>query len=376
MPDLPAEPSLASSPTSSPASSPERRPALATAFPPVHGYLNAATLGLPIRATSAVLRQALDDWERGVIDMPTMDAAVVRARDAYARIVRVPASWVAAAPQVSVLVGLIAAALPNGAEVVLPEGDFASVVFPFLVHADRGVTVRQVPLERLAESIGDRTTLVAFSVVQSADGRIADAAAVRAAARSVGALTLADLTQAAGWLPVDAGADDMTVCGTYKWLCSPRGTALMTVRPEVAVRLRPLFAGWYAGGSIWDSVYGPEMILAPDARRFDVSPAWHAWLGTAPALEAFADADGEALHRHAVGLADGVRDRLGLERTGSAILALPDPSGALLARLLGRGLVVAGRAGRVRLSFHVWNDADDAEQASEALAEAQTPAAP
>jgi selenocysteine lyase/cysteine desulfurase len=352
------------------------RPALAAAFPPVRGYLNAATLGLPLRATTEALRAALDDWERGVIDMPGADRAVVRAREAYARLAGVPAAWVAAAPQVSVLVGLVAASLPDGAEVVLPEGDFASVVFPFLVHADRGVTVRHVPLERLADSIGSRTALVAFSVVQSSDGRIVDGDAVRAAARAVGALTLGDLTQAAGWLPVDAANDDITVCGTYKWLCSPRGTALMTVRPDVGARMRPLFAGWYAGDSIWDSVYGPEMRLAPDARRFDVSPAWHAWLGTAPALEAFADADGEALHRHAAGLADRVRDGLGLERTGSAILALPDPVGALLARLLERGLVVAGRAGKVRLSFHVWNDADDVEQASQALAEAAAPAAP
>lgn len=336
----------------------------------MRGYLNAATLGLPLRATSAVLREALDDWERGVIDMPTVDAAVVRAREAYARIVGVPASWVATAPQVSVLVGLVAAALPDGAEVVLPEGDFASVVFPFLVHADRGVTVRHVPLDRLAESVTSRTSLVAYSLVQSANGRIADAVAVRAAARAAGALTLADLTQTAGWLPVEAAEDDITVCGTYKWLCSPRGTALMTVRPEVAERLRPLFAGWYAGESIWDSVYGPTMTLARDARRFDVSPGWHAWLGTAPAVEAFADAGIEGLHRHAAGLADGVRRRLGLAPTGSAIVALPDPDGSLRARLHAEGLVVAGRGGNVRLSFHVWNDADDAERAADALTEA------
>ena len=344
------------------------RPALAASFPSVRGYLNAATVGLPLRATAAALRQALDDWELGILNMPAVDGAVVSSREAYARIVGVPAGWVAAAPQVSVLVGLVAAALPDGAEVVLPRGDFASVVFPFLVHADRGVTVRHVPLERLAESVGSRTALVAYSLVQSADGRIADAAAVREAARSVGALTLVDLTQATGWLPVDAAADDITVCGTYKWLCSPRGTALMTVRPEVAGHLRPLFAGWYAGESIWDSVYGPEMFLAADARRFDVSPAWYTWLGTAPALEAFADADLQELHRHAAGLADQVRERLGLEPTGSAILALPDPQGALRRRLAEAGLAVAGRGGNVRLSFHVWNDPEDAARAGDVLA--------
>jgi selenocysteine lyase/cysteine desulfurase len=343
------------------------RPALAEAFPPVRGYLNAATLGLPLRGTVEALRRAVDDWERGVVDMPAADAAVVRSRKAYARLVGVPPAWVAAAPQVSVLVGLVAAALPDGADVVVPDGDFTSVVFPFLAHADRGVRVRHVPLEALAEAVGPGTSLVAYSLVQSADGRIADAVAVRAAARAVGALTLVDLTQAAGWLPVDAGLDDVTVCGTYKWLCSPRGTALLTVRPEVAPTLRPLFAGWYAGASIWDSVYGPDMALAEDARRFDVSPAWHAWLGTAPALEAFADADVVELHAHAAGLADGVRNQLGLPGTGSAILALPDPEGTLQRELREAGLTVAGRAGRVRLSFHVWNSPDDASRAARVL---------
>ncbi len=350
------------------------RPSLAASFPPVRGYLNAATLGLPLRATSAALRDALDDWEHGTFDARAVDRSVERSRDAYARLAGVPAAWVAAAPQVSVLVGLVAAALPDGAQVVLPEGDFASVVFPFLVHADRGLTVRHVPLERLAESVAPGTTLVAYSLVQSADGRIADAAAVRAAAREAGALTLVDLTQAAGWLPVDAADDDLTVCGTYKWLCSPRGTALLTVRPEVVERLRPLFAGWYAGESIWDSVYGPDMTLAGDARRFDVSPAWHAWIGTAPALEAFADADRDELHRHGAGLADTVRARLGLPATGSAILALPDPQGALRARLADAGLTVAGRGGNVRLSFHVWNDAEDAARAGDVLAAVPAPA--
>jgi selenocysteine lyase/cysteine desulfurase len=343
------------------------RPDLAAGFAPVPGYLNAATLGLPLRATTAAVRAALDDWERGRIDMPAADAAVVRSREAYARLVGVPPGWVAAGPQVSVLVGLIAAALPDGAEVVLPEGDFTSVVFPFLVHTDRGVTVRQVPLERLAESVTPSTTLVAFSVVQSADGRLADTGAVLAAARAAGALTLADLTQTAGWRPVDAGDYDVTVCGTYKWLCSPRGTALLTVTPDLADRVRPLFAGWYAGDPIWENVYGPRMQLAADARRFDVSPAWHAWLGTAPALEAFADADIAQLHRHAAGLADGLRERLGLEPSGSAVVALPDPSGELRAALDAAGMTVAGRAGKMRLSFHVWNDADDAERAARVI---------
>ena len=112
-----------------------------------------------------------------------------------------PLDWVAVGSQTSVFAGLVAASLPDDAEVVCVSGDFSSMVFPFLAHADRGVTVRQVPLEDLAASVTPRTTLVAFSLAQSACGSLVDAADVVRAAREVGALTFCDLTQAAGWLP-------------------------------------------------------------------------------------------------------------------------------------------------------------------------------
>src|SRR5690606_38407589 len=157
------------------------------------------------------------------------------------------------------------------------------------------------------------------SLVQSATGEVADAAAVREAARAVGARTCCDLTQAAGWLPVDASAYDVTVCGGYKWLCQPRGTAFLTVGPELLPRLRPLFAGWYAGEDRWASIYGPAMELASDARRLDVSPAWHSWVGAVPSLEVLTSVSTSDVYAHDAGLADALRVRLDLPPTGSAI---------------------------------------------------------
>src|SRR5690606_37084343 len=135
-------------------------------------------------------------------------------------------------------------------------------------------SVEHVPLDSLAEAVRPGTDVVAFPLVQSADGALADADAVVRAAREGGALVVADLTQAVGWLPVHAGRFDITVTGAYKWLCAPRGSAFLAVGEEAARRLRRVHAGWYAGESVWDSVYGPPMRLAADARRFDVSPAW------------------------------------------------------------------------------------------------------
>jgi selenocysteine lyase/cysteine desulfurase len=341
--------------------------ALRSSFAPVPGYLDAATLGLPPAPVLSALREALDDWQAGRSSPVAFDDFVTRSRSAYARIVGVPVADVAVGAQASVLMGLVASSLPDGAEVLAVHGDFASVLFPFLVHADRGVTVRQVPLDALADEVRPSTTVVAYSLVQSADGRVADAAAVRAAARRAGALTVCDTTQAVGWLPLDAGADDVTVCSAYKWLCAPRGAAFLTMRPEVAGRIRPTGAGWYAGESVWTSVYGPGMTLAADARRFDVSPAWHAWVGAAAALELFAAVDVEEVRAHDVRLADGLRERLGLAPAARAVVSLPDPDGARRAVLEAAGCAVAGRAGLVRLAFHVWNGDADVDLATSAL---------
>ena len=182
--------------------------------------------------------------------------------------------------------------------------------------------MRYVPLDSLADAIDERTSLVAFSLVQSADGRIADLPAVTAAAAAAGARTFVDVTQAAGWLPFDARGVDFSVCSGYKWLCGPRGTAFFTVRASLRAELSPVNAGWYAGESVWESVYGPGMHLASSARRFDISPAWLSWLGAVPALELLCEIGVENIHDHNVALANALRDGLGLPPSDSAIVAL------------------------------------------------------
>lgn len=334
------------------------------------GYLDAATMGMPTTATREAMREALDTWSDGAAHAADYGLSVERARTAYARLVGVPRSEVAIGATTSEFVGLIAASLPDDSEVLCVEGDFSSVVYPFLQHAHRGVRVRHVPLEALPASITRGTTLVAFSLIQSADGRIADTAAIADAAHAAGALTLCDTTQAAGIYPVDAAEWDVTVCHSYKWLCAPRGAAFLTVSPEAAERIIPLSAGWYAGEDVWASAYGPSMSLADSARRFDTSPAWLSWVGAAEAIEHFATIDQHAAWSRASGLADALLDRLELPRRGQTILALDDPHELRAQALSGAGIAFARRAGRVRLSFHVWNTQADLELVGTAFASA------
>ena len=271
---------------------------------PEPGWLNTASYGLPPRPGWDALQAALADWRVGRGSWETWGDAADGCRRVFARLVEVPASDVAIGATVSQLLAPVAAGLPPGAEVVVPEEEFTSNLFPWLVQSERGVSVRTVPLDRLAESVEARTDLVAFSLVQSADGRIAEYEQV-VAARDHGALVVVDATQACGWLPFRADLADVVVVGAYKWLMGPRGSAFAYLSPAARERMLPHAANWFAGGDPHASYYGPPLRLASDARRFDLSPAWFSYVGTLPALEVVEQIGVPAIHDHNVALPTG-----------------------------------------------------------------------
>jgi selenocysteine lyase/cysteine desulfurase len=329
-------------------------------------YLNTATLGLPPRRSWAALQDALTEWRAGTADPVAYDVPLAAARSSYGRLTGVPSSAIAVGSQVSSFAGLIAARLPDGSEVLTAEGDFTSILFPFHAQARRGVTVRAVPLERIAAAVTPATALVSVSAVQSSDGRVAPLDELHATCTAAGTPILLDVTQAVGWLPVDASRYAYTVCGGYKWLLTPRGTAYFTVQPELMDALIPHNAGWYAGDQPWSSIYGGPLRLAPDARRFDLSPVWHSWVAAAPALELLADLGTDALHTHAVDLAARFCAGVDLPAVGSGIVSLAVDDHAARAMHAAR-IVGSVRAGRLRLSFHVSTSEQDVDHAIEVL---------
>ncbi|WP_369214122.1 aminotransferase class V-fold PLP-dependent enzyme [Streptomyces flavofungini] len=346
------------------------RSVLGAEFAPRTTYLNTASYGLlPRRAVEAVraLAAELASGERGASgDFSKVDEA----RASFARLAGVAPSRVASGGSVAVHVGLIAASLPAGAEVLLPEGDFSSLINPFVLRGD--LKPRFAPLEELADAVRPETALVAFSTVQSADGRTADGAAIRAAATAQGARTLADATQSVGWLPFDAGAYDYTVTGAFKWLLCPRGTSFLTVTEAAQESLTPLHGGWLASADLWRSTYGPLAEVAPDARRFDEPPAFLAHHGAAAALSLVEEIGVAAIHRHDLALA--ARYRAGLAALGhtpvpgaSPIVSVPgladrEPS------LNRAGVVTSARAGHLRATFHLYNTESDVDRLLDVLA--------
>jgi selenocysteine lyase/cysteine desulfurase len=332
---------------------------------PAGTYLNTASFGLPPRPAWDAMQLALDDWRTGRTSWEQWGDSTESARRSFARLVGAEPSTVAVGATASGLVGLVASSLPDGSRVLAPDVEFTSTLFPFLVQAHRGVTVRSVPAGELAGAIDGDTDVVAFSAVQMATGEVADLGAIAAAASECGALTLVDATQACGWLPLDGYGFDVIVVAGYKWLLSPRGTAYMAVAPDRLAGIVPTAAGWYAGEDVHASYFGGPLRLAQDARRLDTSPAWHSWVGAAPALALLEEIGVSAIHDHDLGLANRFRTGLGLEKGDSAIVFVDVPEAA--SRLERARIRAAVRGGRVRTSWHLYNTTDDVDRALEAL---------
>ncbi|MCF6523345.1 aminotransferase class V-fold PLP-dependent enzyme [Streptomyces sp. JJ36] len=340
-------------------------------------YLNTASTGVLPLAAAEALAETARDAARGRAAPEHGLAAVAEVREAFARLVGVPAERVAVGNGVAVYAGLLAGSLPDGAEVLVAEGDFSALITPFAVRP--GLKLRSAPLERLAGQVGPQTAVVAVSAAQSADGRVADLAALRAAvdAQAEGgrrpARIVVDGTQALGWLTVDPAHYDFLLCSAYKWLLCPHGVSLMVVSGDAGSGVVPRNASWVAGEEPWNSTYGPVEQFARSARRFDERPAFLAHLAARHSLALLEEIGTERVAAHDLALAAAFRrgaEELGLRPVPARAPIVSVPGLAEAADALREaGIDAAVRAGSLRASFHLYNTAADVDRVLEVLAE-------
>ena len=351
-----------------------RHASIRAAFDPPDGiYLDTATYGLPPRATTEALRAALAAWSAGSADWMAWDRRGEDARAAFGRLIGAPPGTIALQPAVSVAVAQVLAALPfdDRTEILAPEGEFTSVLFPALASAGIGrLTVREVPLEALAGEGRTSPALVATSHVRSDDGRMVDLPALRQAAGEAGARILLDGSHAAAVVPPDGAAwgVDYYVVAAYKWLLSPRGVAFLYVRPDRLEGIPPLAANWRAADDPYGRYYGGPLTLAATAARLDVSLAWHAWVGAATSLEFLAGLDPADRDAWSRGQATLLAGLLRVPAPPAAILSLRLADGVDPGRIAQAGVRTAGRAGRTRVAPYLYNTPDEIETAARVLA--------
>jgi selenocysteine lyase/cysteine desulfurase len=344
--------------------SPGPRHAFGAEFAGAEGFLNSPTYGLAPTFLVDALHHHIAAWQAGTMNVPAFDEPVRSGRAAYAALAGVPVESVVMGGSVSAVLGLVAAAIPDGARVATLSGEFTSTTFPFAAQAGRGVVLAELAPEALIATAGDYDVVVA-SLVQSANGVVLDVDALRAGLAGADTLTVIDVTQAIGWKRLDLGWVDVTAAAVYKWVLAPRGTAWMSLSDRISRLMTPHAANWYAGEEPWSTIYGLPLRLAPDARQFDTSPAWFGVLGSGLTLPWLASLDRDAVESHCLGLANRLRAELDLPRGDSAIVSLSIADAA--EKLAQADIRASVRAGAVRVGFHLYNTDDDVDRLLDAL---------
>jgi selenocysteine lyase/cysteine desulfurase len=336
-------------------------------------YLDAGTYGLPPNATIATLERALHRWQEGTANwVEEWDREGEVSRDLFAQLIGTRPESVALIPTVSVASGIIAASLPIGATVVVPEEEFTSVSYPFSAGAEAGkLKVISVPYGELIDAIKPGIDLVAFSLVRSQSGETADLAAICDAAEAAGVKLYVDATHALPFVSVADQLDriDYLACHGYKHLLCPRGAGFFVVHPDRWNDCIPYFANWRAGAPLYQQNYGVATKLIDNAAKFDVSLAWHSWAGARVSLELLLqwkndgtfDGTWEITRRLAAGL--------GLPEPKSTVLTFKAPDADEAERVLAAaGIRCAVRAGNIRVAPHVYNTVEEIDRVIEVVA--------
>jgi selenocysteine lyase/cysteine desulfurase len=339
----------------------------ALGFAPQGTFLNTAMFGLPPARAIEDGATAVRDWARGRVTLDAWSLPVERARASLARLHGVEPDDVTLGASVSSLVSAVAAAVPVGGTVLLSDDEFLSLATPFEIRAAAHEFL--VRRESRATLIDRVTTLsptwVAASLVRPQDGQLLDQRALIEAARAAGTRVLLDISQA-GWMPQTAVEADVMVGAGHKWLMGPHGTAFMIARPPTRASLVPVNAGWTARADLTLPPWGPQP-RALSARGFDQSPAFLNWVVQASALEIIEDIGVAEIAVHDLELAKRLAHGLALPVPTSPIVTIPgDPH--LVQRLTDAGVQHTARGGNIRLSIHLYNDADDIDTAINVLA--------
>ncbi len=225
-------------------------------------YLDGNSLGRQPRATAAAISAILDEWGQDLVVAWDGWAGLAETiGDRIGQLIGAAPGQVVVSDSTTVNLYKLATAVvdtsPNRPVIVGDANDFPTVRYVLQGLAARHrCSLRLVdsdPSEgvdagRLATVVGDDVSLVCLSAVNYRSGSVMDMPSVNRAAQRVGALTLWDLSHAAGVVPVQldaAGADLAVGCG-YKYLNGgPGAPAWLYVRAGLHSSLRQPIWGWW-----------------------------------------------------------------------------------------------------------------------------------
>lgn len=361
-------------------------------------WLNCAHQGPLPRVAADEAREAVD-WKTSPHELSAerFSGVPTRLREALGRLIGAPAEDVILGNSASYGLHLLANGLPlqAGDEVLLMAGDFPSNILPWIDLERRGVRVRRLLPEcdvlrpdEVEANLGPATRVLCMSWVHSFSGRVADLDALGRLCRHSGVSLIVNGSQAVGARPMDVSttAIDALIGVGFKWLCGPYGTGYCWIRPELRETLIYNQSYWLSMQTA-DDLKGGRGPLRPatnlGARKYDVFGTanffnFKTWAASIEYLldrgiDRLVEYDQELVARFVRGLDRDRYDMISPEKGAwrSTLVFFshvrPERNAEVHETLRERGIDIALRAGRLRLSPHLYNTAAQIDRALDEL---------
>jgi selenocysteine lyase/cysteine desulfurase len=200
--------------------------------------------------------------------------------------------------------------------------------------------------------------------VHSNSGVVSPVADICAMARQRGIVSIIDVAQSAGILPIDIPKwGGVAVFGScVKWLWGGPGAGWLWANPETTAGFKPLNVGWFSHEEPFAFAVH-DFRYAGDARKF--------WGGT-PSVASYAVATvglgqimtvggAETAYAHNRRLIARAAPHVDATGKGGTLCITPRDIGATMKRLHDAGCRFDRRNDILRLSFHLWNTDEDAD---------------
>lgn len=269
-----------------------------------------------------------------------------------------------------------------GDNVVVNEYEHPAVFAPFLRLREQGLEVRvvargedwEMSTQSLLDACDERTVALCVSHVGYMTGLKHDLSALGDGAREREIPFLVDVSHSLGVSSMDLAGAALVVSASYKWTLGPYGVGIVGWNRELLADFRPGAVGWRSLEDIFTDRRFEELNWNPDASRFQMgAPALSdiAGLGASSAL--LGGIGIEWIEAHVAAIVADADRRLreaGLNvitsadparRAGNLAVTVSDGEG-VAEKLARRGVLAWGGDGRVRASFHAFNDLGDAER--------------
>lgn len=354
---------------------------------------HAAVAPITAPAAAAMRRQIEQSEVEGDTAWPEWARLLRDARGSAARLIGAETDEIALVPNTTAGINLVAEGLDwrPGDNVVTLADEYPSNLYPWMQLADRQVETRLVPTrdgrvdyDELEDRCDVRTRLITLSWVAFSSGCRRDLRVVGEVAARRRALLFVDAIQGLGAFPLDVRQTpiDFLAADGHKWMLGPEGAGLAYIRRDRLPLLRAVGVGAHSVVHEHDYTH-IELRLKTTAARYEGGALnVPGMLGFGASLAALQEIGVPEIAAAVLDITDHMCEELaglglavaspreGEERSGIVSFELPGADPAAVRRhCLDRGVAVACRAGRIRVSAHGYNTREDVARLIDALRE-------